>query len=56
MAAVLVAVGDAVWWYASLKWKLVQAVYDLTTCTAVGLVPAAFIRPPARRQSSSKGE
>ncbi len=55
-AAVLVDLGDAIWWYAALEWKLVQAFYDLTTCMAAGLVLAAFVRSPARQPLPSKGE
>lgn len=44
-AAVLVDLGDAVWWYIPLEWKLHQALYTFSVWLVGGAVLAAFIKP-----------
>ena len=44
-AALLIDIGDSVWWYIPIGWKLHQALYDATVWLVGGLVLAAFLRP-----------
>ena len=41
---VLIDLGDTVWWYLALDWKLYQAAYDLSAWAVAGSVLAAFVR------------
>ncbi len=47
-AAVLIDVGDIVWWKIAWIWKLYQAFYDVSAWFVAGLILAAFIKPTAR--------
>ncbi len=44
-AAVMIDIGDVVWWYIPWEWKIHQAVYTVTTWTIAGLVLAKFVKP-----------
>ncbi len=44
-AAVLIDVGDSVWWYIPIAWKVHQALYDFSAWTVAGLVLARFVKP-----------
>lgn len=46
-AAVLIDVGDSIWWYIPIEWKLHQAVYTFTAWLVPGLVLARFVVPEA---------
>ncbi len=48
VAVLMIDVGDAVWWYVSIAWKLQLAVYDLTALAIGGLVLARFTGPAVR--------
>ena len=48
LAALLVDMGDVVWWYLPLQWKLHQALYSFTALLVPGLVLARFVRPAER--------
>lgn len=50
---VLIDLGDAVWWYLPLEWKLHQALYDLSAWVVAGAVLAHFVRPTAWAGSQS---
>ncbi|HYL04999.1 MAG TPA: hypothetical protein VE075_03110 [Thermoanaerobaculia bacterium] len=47
LAVLMIDVGDAVWWYVSIAWKLQLAIYDFTALVIGGLVLARFTGPPA---------
>jgi hypothetical protein len=42
-ATMLIDLGDAVWWYIPLAWKLHQAAYNFSAWLVAGLVLARFI-------------
>ncbi len=50
-AALLIDLGDAVWWYLPWDWKLHQAFYDFTAFLIAGLVLAAFVAPRGAAES-----
>lgn len=52
-SAVLIDLGEIVWWRMSIPWKLYQGVYDATAWLIAGLVLAYFIRPDVQ---SAAGE
>jgi hypothetical protein len=43
IAAVLVDLGDAVWWQIDWSWKLYQSFYTLSACVITGLILAKYI-------------
>lgn len=43
-AALMIDLGEAVWWYIPLSWKLHQAVFDFSALLIAGLVLARFVR------------
>ena len=42
LAAISIDIGDSVWWFIPLEWKLHQAVYDFSAFVVPGLVLARF--------------
>jgi len=52
-AAVLVDLGDAVWWQIAWSWKLYQAFYTLTACVITGLILAKYITPDSDQPAAS---
>lgn len=45
VGAVLIDVGDAVWWHQAWGWQLYQIFYHISVCLVAGLVLAYFIAP-----------
>jgi hypothetical protein len=42
-AAVMIDMGDAVWWYIPLNWKIQQGLYNFSALLVAGLVLAKFV-------------
>ena len=58
-AAVLIDIGDAVWWQIDWGWKLYNAVYDFSAFLITGLILAKFIAAcdadgPAQPEAASE--
>ena len=43
--AVMIDLGQSVWWHISWAWTLQGAIYDFAVWVVIGLVLAKFIRP-----------
>ena len=54
-AALVIDIGDVVWWYLPLHWKLYQAFYDFTAFLIPGLVLARFVTPGAKELTDVTG-
>lgn len=48
-AALMIDIGDNVWWFVPIEWKIHQAIYDASAFAIAGLVLAAFLRPESPR-------
>jgi hypothetical protein len=52
-AALLIEIGDHIWWGIDLRWKLYHAFYTCTAWIVTGLVLAAFIKPTGPSNADS---
>ncbi|HEX3555631.1 MAG TPA: hypothetical protein VIA62_20610 [Thermoanaerobaculia bacterium] len=55
VAVVMIDLGDAVWWYIPLDWKIQQGLYNLSALLVGGLVLARFVDARPGRQGQGDG-
>lgn len=53
ICAVMIDIGDVVWWQIDWQWKIYQAFYHVTAWTITAFILAKFIEPPQNKPSES---